>query len=35
MGNVGGSAEFMGYDMAHHALYVSTFSTGFWQTIME
>jgi hypothetical protein len=35
MGNLGGSAEFMSYDHAHHALYVSTFSTGLWQTVME
>jgi hypothetical protein len=35
MGNLGGSAEFMAYDKPHHALYVSTFSTGLWQTVME
>jgi hypothetical protein len=33
--DLGGSAEFMSYDHAHHVLYVSTFSTGLWQTVME
>ena len=34
-GNLGGGAEFMAYDPVHHALYVSTFSTGLWQTVVE
>jgi hypothetical protein len=33
--NIGGGPEFMAYDPAHHALYVSTFSTGLWQTTIE
>jgi hypothetical protein len=32
--SIGGGAEFMAYDRAHQALYVSTFSTGLWQTTL-
>jgi hypothetical protein len=34
-GNLGGGAYFMAYDAVHHALYVSTFSTGLWQTVVD
>jgi hypothetical protein len=33
--NIGGGPEFMAYDRVHHALYVSTFSTGLWQTVLQ
>ncbi len=33
--SIGGGAEFMAYDGTHHALYVSTFATGLWQTVIE
>ena len=33
--NLGAAAYFMAYDRVHHALYVSTFSTGLWETVME
>jgi hypothetical protein len=34
-GNIGGGAYFMEYDPIHQVLYVSTFSTGLWQTVVE
>ena len=34
-GDLGGAPEFLAYDGTHHVLYVSTFSTGLWQTVME
>jgi hypothetical protein len=34
-GNIGGSAFFLAYEATHHVLYVSTMSTGLWQTVMQ
>jgi hypothetical protein len=34
-GNLGGGAYFMAYDPVHQVLYVSTFSTGLWRTVMN
>jgi hypothetical protein len=33
--SVGGFPEFMAYDGAHHVLYVSTYTTGLWQAVIE
>ncbi|MGO9838162.1 MAG: WD40/YVTN/BNR-like repeat-containing protein [Polyangiaceae bacterium] len=33
--NLGGGAEYMAYDSTHQTLYVSTYSTGLWQTVIQ
>jgi photosystem II stability/assembly factor-like uncharacterized protein len=34
-GALGGAGAFMAYDKVHHVLYMSTFATGLWETVIE